>query len=56
MDELPTVATLCEGIDAADGSSLERLDAAVRISGQLRERGDQVVDCYVQAARAAGRS
>jgi hypothetical protein len=56
VDELPTVATLCEGIDAADGSSLERLDAAMRISGELRERGDQVVDRYVQAARAEGRS
>src|SRR3954453_6807336 len=44
------------GIDAADGSSLERLGAGVRISGELRERGDQVVDRYVQAARAEGRS
>jgi hypothetical protein len=48
-DDPPSVATLC-------GSSLERLGAGVRISGELRERGDQVGDRYVQAARAEGRS
>jgi hypothetical protein len=56
VEELPTVATVSKSIDAADGSSLERLDAAVRIAGELRELGDQVVDRYVQAARAEGRS
>jgi hypothetical protein len=57
MDELPSVEALAAGIVAeSTGSSLERLGAAVAVAGDLRERGDLVVDRYVNAARADGRS
>lgn len=56
MDELPTVAVLAGRIDAAGASSLERLGHAVRIAGELDRLGDQVVDRYVESARAEGRT
>lgn len=56
MDELPTAATLAGRIDAAGASSLERLDHAVRIAGELDRLGEQVVDRYVASARADGRT
>ena len=58
MDDLPDVNNLTARIDAreARGSSLERLGAAVAIAGDLREVGELVVDRYVHAARADGRS
>lgn len=58
MEDLPDLGTLTARIDAqeASGSSLERLGAAVAIAGDLREVGELVVDRYVHAARADGRS
>src|SRR3954447_3941380 len=57
MDELPSVETLAAAIAAKPtGSSLERLGAAAAVAGDLRELGDLVVDRYVNAARADGRS
>ena len=58
MEGLPDVNQLAAGIDAevAGGSSLERLGVAVAIAGELHELGDLVVDRYVDAARADGRS
>lgn len=58
MERLPDVTALAAGIDAeaAGGSSLDRLGAAIATAGRLHELGDRVVDRYVQAARADGRS
>jgi hypothetical protein len=56
VNELPSVAKLAQRIDAVGDSSLERLDAAVRTAGELRDLEDRIVDRYVQAARVEGRS
>jgi hypothetical protein len=56
MDDLPSVETLRKRIDAVDDASSGRLDTAVRIAAELRGLGDRLVDHYVQAARAGGRS
>lgn len=58
MEDLPNVSSLTARIDveAAGGSSLDRLGTAVALAGELRELGDLVVDRYVQAARADERA
>jgi ClpA/ClpB-like protein len=56
MDDLPSVETLQRSIDAVGDASSGRLDAAVRIAGELHGLGDRLVDHYVQAARADGQS
>jgi hypothetical protein len=58
VGELPELGALVARLDAELDvkSSLERLGAAVVVSGELHELGDLVVDHYVQAARADGRS
>jgi hypothetical protein len=56
MKGLPTAETLAAAIEAADDSPLGRLGAGVGVAHDLRELGDQLVDRYVQAARADGQS
>ena len=57
MEDWPSVGSVAARIEAeVEGSSLERLVAAVAIAAQLHDLGDLVVDRYVRAARAEGRS
>jgi Clp amino terminal domain, pathogenicity island component len=42
--------------EVAPGSSLERLSAASVLAGDLRARGDELLDHFVDAARASGSS
>ena len=58
MPPLPDVDGLVALIErqTPDAPSLERLGAAAAVAGDLRELGDLVLDRYVQAARAEGRS
>jgi hypothetical protein len=42
--------------DIAPGTPLEQLAAASELAGQLRARGDELLDLFVEAARSAGSS
>jgi hypothetical protein len=54
MDDVPDVEALSAGVDARAGgtSAIDRLAAAAATAGRLRERGDELLDRYVQQARA----
>jgi hypothetical protein len=54
VDELPSLAHLQSLIPA--GSPVEKLAAASELAGRLRARGDELLDHYVDAARAGGTS
>jgi hypothetical protein len=54
MEGLPSIERLAAGV--APGSSLERLSEASELAGSLRARGDELVDHFVDAARASGSS
>jgi hypothetical protein len=54
MDGVPSIEQLVAGI--APGSSLERLSEASELAGRLRARGDELLDHFVDAARATGSS
>jgi hypothetical protein len=54
MDTLPSIDRLAAGIAA--GPPLERLSAASELAGQLRARGDELLDQFVDAARESGSS
>jgi Clp amino terminal domain, pathogenicity island component len=58
MAETPSPAHLVSAIerDHPGGDVDVRLEAALRLTAELRAVGDQVVDYYVQAARNEGRS
>jgi hypothetical protein len=52
-----TIETLSSPIDATSGSDpLDKLRAAAETASELRGLGDELLDRYVQAARADGRS
>jgi hypothetical protein len=51
-----TLDTLSEPIDAAAGGPLERLGAAAATANELRGLSEALLDRYVQAAHADGRS
>jgi hypothetical protein len=54
MDAVPSIDRLTQRIPA--GSPLERLSAASQLAGRLRARGDELLDHFVDAARASGSS
>jgi hypothetical protein len=54
MDAVPSIDRLTQRIPA--GSPLERLSAATQLAGRLRARGDELLDHFVDAARASGSS
>ncbi len=54
MDAVPSIDRLAAGI--ATGSPLERLGEASEMAGKLRARGDELLDQFVDAARASGSS
>jgi hypothetical protein len=54
MGALPSIDELAAGIPA--GSPLERLSEASHLAGRLRARGDELLDQFVEAARASGSS
>jgi hypothetical protein len=54
MDGVPSIDRLATGI--APGSPLERLSEASELAGRLRARGDELLDHFVDAARASGSS
>lgn len=54
MSSLPGIDQLAAEIPA--GTPLEQLSAARVLAGQLRTRGDQLLDQFVDAARSAGSS
>src|ERR1700759_803659 len=58
MAPTPRLQDLVAAVDAQDpgGDADAHLGAAVRMAGDLRTLGDELVDHYVHAARAAGRS
>ena len=51
-----TLASLLEAVESerADADPLERLTAAVTLAERVRGSADELVDHFVQAARAAG--
>jgi hypothetical protein len=51
---LPTIEQLTAEI--ASGAPLEQLTAATELAGKLRARGDELIDQFVDAARASGSS
>jgi hypothetical protein len=54
MDALPSIDRLAAGIAA--GSPLERLSEAGELAARLRARGDELLDHFVDTARASGSS
>jgi Clp amino terminal domain, pathogenicity island component len=54
MAAVPGVARLTEEIGS--GTPLEQLTAAAELADQLRARGDELLDQFVDAARASGSS
>jgi Clp amino terminal domain, pathogenicity island component len=58
MQTGPTLAELVAAVErrGPQAAPLDQLGVAVELSTELREIGDQLVDRYVQAARADGRS
>jgi hypothetical protein len=54
MDGVPSIERLAAGI--APGSTLDRLSEASELAGKLRARGDDLLDHFVDAARATGSS
>src|SRR5579859_7111267 len=54
MDAVPSIDRLAAEI--ATGSALERLAEASEMAGRLRARGDELLDQFVDAARASGSS
>jgi hypothetical protein len=54
MDAVPSIDRLTAEI--ATGSPLERLGEASEIAARLRARGDELLDQFVDAARASGSS
>jgi hypothetical protein len=54
MDPVPDIEELTTAV--ASGSPLERVGAASRLAARLRARGDELLDHFVDAARASGAS
>lgn len=54
MDAVPSIDRLTQHIP--QGSPLERLNAASRLAGRLRARSDELLDHFVDDARASGSS
>ena len=54
MGVVPTIDRLRAEVGA--GGPVEQLAAATRLAEQLRARGDELLDAFVESARAAGAS
>jgi ClpA/ClpB-like protein len=54
VDAVPTIDQLAAEI--ASGSTLEQLSAASELAAKLRARGDELLDHFVDTARASGSS
>lgn len=55
-DQLPDLTSLIAAIDSGHELTIERLHAASGIAAGLTDRAEQLLDHYVAAARAEGRS
>jgi hypothetical protein len=54
VDPVPSIEQLTAAVES--GSPLERMGAASELAARLRSRGDELLDHFVDAARASGAS